>query len=72
MPDGAALGRTEQVLDDVATRARAVPGVTETIAIAGVSPLDNNATLVNAGVVYAILEDWAQRPRGSGKDLLPL
>ena len=44
LPDGAALGRTEQVLDDVATRARAVPGVSETIAIAGVSPLDNNAT----------------------------
>jgi HAE1 family hydrophobic/amphiphilic exporter-1 len=31
------------------------------ISIAGVSPLDNNATLANAGVAYVVLKDWSVR-----------
>src|SRR5690349_13143816 len=31
------------------------------ISIAGVSALDNNATLANAGVAYVVLKDWSER-----------
>ena len=35
------------------------------IAIAGISVLDNSATLANAGVAYVVLKDWSER----GQDL---
>jgi HAE1 family hydrophobic/amphiphilic exporter-1 len=69
LPDGASLERTGAALDRAAAAARAVPGVAETIAIAGLSPLDNNAPLANAGVIYVMLKDWAERGREQG--LLP-
>ena len=37
------------------------------VTIAGVSALDNNSTLANAGVAYIILKDWSER--GKGEDL---
>ena len=40
------------------------------ITIAGVSPLDNSATLASAGVAYIMLKDWGER--GKGEDLLSL
>ena len=61
LPDGATLARTQQVLDRVQKAARAVPGVSEAIGIAGVSVLDNSASLSSAGVVYVILKDWSER-----------
>jgi HAE1 family hydrophobic/amphiphilic exporter-1 len=36
--------------------------------IAGVSALDNSATLSSAGVAYIILKDWSER--GEGEDLM--
>jgi HAE1 family hydrophobic/amphiphilic exporter-1 len=68
LPDGAALQRTQAVLDDVGKRVRAVPGVAQVLNIAGVSALDNNASLSSAGVAYVILKDWSER--GRGEDLL--
>jgi HAE1 family hydrophobic/amphiphilic exporter-1 len=65
LPDGASLERTEAVLGDVATRVRQVPGVVQTLTIAGISALDNNASLASAGVVYVILDDWAKRGRNA-------
>src|SRR5262249_59066149 len=38
--------------------------------IAGVSALDNSATLSSAGVSYIILKDWSER--GEGEDLMSL
>ncbi|MFL5336429.1 MAG: efflux RND transporter permease subunit, partial [Geminicoccaceae bacterium] len=70
LPDGASLERTNRTLDQVAQIARATPGVDHVVAISGISVLDNNATLANAGVVYVILKDWSQR--GSGEDLRSL
>ncbi|HYZ31228.1 MAG TPA: efflux RND transporter permease subunit, partial [Crenalkalicoccus sp.] len=64
LPDGAALDRTEVVLARVGELARAVPGVERVISIAGVSAIDNNATLANAGVAYVMLKDWSVRGRG--------
>ena len=40
------------------------------IAISGVSALDNNSTLANAGVAYVVLKDWSER--GKGEDLRSL
>ena len=40
------------------------------ITIAGVSALDNNSSLANAGVAYVMLKDWSLR--GKGEDLLSL
>src|SRR5437588_4719631 len=57
LPDGAALDRTQQALDQVSTIARRDPSVDEVLTIAGVSALDNNATLANAGVAYLVLKD---------------
>jgi HAE1 family hydrophobic/amphiphilic exporter-1 len=61
LPDGAALDRTQQALDQVSTIARRDPSVDQVLTIAGVSALDNNATLANAGVAYLVLKDWSVR-----------
>jgi HAE1 family hydrophobic/amphiphilic exporter-1 len=61
LPDGAALARTQAALDQVSTIARKDPSVAQVISIAGVSALDNNAILANAGVAYVVLKDWSVR-----------
>jgi hydrophobic/amphiphilic exporter-1 (mainly G- bacteria), HAE1 family len=70
LPDGASLERTHAVLEQVSELARKTPGVESALSIAGVSALDNNATLSSAGVVYIILKDWDAR--GKDEQLLPL
>ena len=67
LPDGAALQRTEKVMDEITQIGKQVPGVAQTIVIGGISPLDNNASLANAGIVYFMLKDWSER--GKGEDL---
>ncbi|MEI6655717.1 MAG: efflux RND transporter permease subunit [Verrucomicrobiota bacterium] len=67
LPDGASLERTERVMDEVIQIAAGIPGVDSTSAIGGVSPLDNNASLANAGVVYITFKDWKER--GKAQDL---
>jgi hydrophobic/amphiphilic exporter-1 (mainly G- bacteria), HAE1 family len=70
LPDGAALDRTQEVLDRVSEIAGKTPGVAQVITIAGISALDNSASLANAGVGYIILKDWDSR--GAGEDLRSL
>ena len=70
LPDGASLERTNKALDEVSRIAQDTPGVEQVITIAGVSALDNNATLANAGVAYIMLKDWSERGKTQG--LLPL
>jgi hydrophobic/amphiphilic exporter-1 (mainly G- bacteria), HAE1 family len=70
LPDGAALDRTQSVLDKVADIVTATPGVQQVVTIAGISALDNSASLANAGVAYIILKDWGSR--GPGQDLRSL
>ena len=70
LPDGASLPRTQAVLDKVGEAARKTPGVDKVITIAGVSALDNNASLSSAGVAYVILKDWDVRGKAQG--LLPM
>ncbi len=61
LPDGAALNRTQDALDKVAAIAQKDAAVDQVLTIAGVSALDNNATLANAGVAYIVLKDWSKR-----------
>ncbi|BCA94679.1 transporter [Legionella antarctica] len=70
LPDGASLGRTEALLDDLSKQVSKVGGVENIITIDGISLLDNNANLANAGVLYVMLKDWSVR--GKDEDLLSL
>jgi HAE1 family hydrophobic/amphiphilic exporter-1 len=70
LPDGAALGRTQKSLQQIEQIANSVPGVERVITIAGISVLDNSASLANAGVAYVMLKDWSLR--GKGQDLASL
>jgi HAE1 family hydrophobic/amphiphilic exporter-1 len=70
LPDGAALDRTQTVLDRVVDIVASTPGVQQVVTIAGISALDNSASLANAGVGYIILKDWSSR--GAGQDLRSL
>jgi HAE1 family hydrophobic/amphiphilic exporter-1 len=70
LPDGASLVRTKRVLDQVGEIAGKNPAVANVIGISGVSALDNNSTLANAGVAYVVLKDWSER--GKGEDLRSL
>jgi hydrophobic/amphiphilic exporter-1 (mainly G- bacteria), HAE1 family len=70
LPDGASLDRTQQALGKVSEIAGATPGVAQVITIAGISALDNSASLANAGVAYIVLKDWESR--GKGEDLRSL
>jgi len=70
LPDGAALDRTQHVLDQVSEIASKVPGVDQVVTIAGISALDNSSSLANAGVGYLILKEWSER--GPGQDLRSL
>jgi HAE1 family hydrophobic/amphiphilic exporter-1 len=70
LPDGAALDRTQQVLNQVSDIAGKAPGVDHVISIAGISALDGSSSLANAGVAYLILKEWSAR--GPGQDLRSL
>jgi HAE1 family hydrophobic/amphiphilic exporter-1 len=69
LPDGAALGRTQAALSEVSRIARTIPGVDQVIEIAGISPLDGNASLANAAAAYVILKDWDTRGRAKDQGL---
>src|SRR5439155_833219 len=70
LPDGASLVRTKRVLDQVGQIAGKNPAVANVIGISGVSALDNNSTLANAGFAYVVLKDWSER--GKVEDLRSL
>ncbi|WP_407168208.1 efflux RND transporter permease subunit [Bradyrhizobium sp. ORS 111] len=70
LPDGAAIDRTQRVLDQVAEIAGKTPGVDQVTTVAGISALDNSSSLANAGVAYLTLKDW--NARGPGEDLRSL
>jgi HAE1 family hydrophobic/amphiphilic exporter-1 len=72
LPEGASLGRTTASLEEAVKRARAVPGVQEVIALAGMSVLDNSADLANAGTCWVILKPFAERDKIAKEGLLPI
>ncbi|MCI0598463.1 MAG: efflux RND transporter permease subunit, partial [Beijerinckiaceae bacterium] len=52
--------------------ALATPGVKQVITIAGISVLDNSASLANSGVNYVIFDDWSKREKAKEQDLKSL
>jgi HAE1 family hydrophobic/amphiphilic exporter-1 len=69
LPNGASLARTQSAMGKLAKAAAGVPGVAHVIQIGGISPIDNNASLANAGVIYVMLKPWDVRGKKEG--LLP-
>jgi len=69
LPEGASLERTDAALAKVSAIAMATPGVQYVTAISGMSVLDSNSALANAGVAYVILKDWGERLKHDGEDL---
>jgi hydrophobic/amphiphilic exporter-1 (mainly G- bacteria), HAE1 family len=61
LPDGASLARTQAAMQQISAIAQKDDSVDHVISIAGVSALDNSATLANAGVAYVVLKDWSVR-----------
>jgi HAE1 family hydrophobic/amphiphilic exporter-1 len=72
LPDAASLERTGATLKKVNDIALKIPGVAHVITIGGVSPLDGNAPLANAGLAYLVLKDWDERGKHKGQDLLSI
>ena len=64
LPDAASAHRTETAVAEAVKLVQAVPGVEDVIAVSGISPLDNNATLYNAGMLYVVLKPWDDRKTG--------
>jgi len=69
LPDGASLERTDAAMAEVSKIAQATPGVKQVVALSGMSVLDSNSMLANAGVAYVILDDWGARAGKPGQDL---
>jgi HAE1 family hydrophobic/amphiphilic exporter-1 len=69
LPDGASLERTNAALQKATDIARAIPGVETVVAVAGLSALDNFATLPSAGTAFVVLKDWDERGKAKGEDL---
>ncbi|QLH72011.1 efflux RND transporter permease subunit [Rhodopseudomonas palustris] len=61
LPDAASAGRSDAAVAKAVELVRKTPGVESVIGVSGVSPLDNNATMYNAGMLYVVLHDWDQR-----------
>ncbi|WP_330083278.1 efflux RND transporter permease subunit [Methylocystis iwaonis] len=72
LPEGASLERTANTLSEAARSGMSTPGVKNVITIAGVSVLDNNAVLSNAGVAYLALDDWDARGKAKDQDIASL
>ena len=70
LPDAASLGRTQEAMGQIAEAVQKVPGVAHTIEIGGISPIDSNAALANAGIVYVMLKPWSERGKKEG--LMPM
>ena len=64
LPDASSLARTERAMAKVRDMILQVPGVAHAISIGGMSPLDNNASLANAGAIYVMFKDWSERGKG--------
>lgn len=61
LPDSSTLDRTEKVMQALSAQVSKVDGVANAISIDGISLLDNNGNLANAGILYIIFKDWSER-----------
>ncbi len=61
LPDAASLSRTEVFMDRVTAEIESIPGVRDTIAVAGYSLLEG-AAISNSGMLIVNLDTWEKRP----------
>ena len=59
LPDGAALGRTEKVSEQITDLLLATEGITDAISVSGFSLLSGAAS--NSALIIPILSDWSER-----------
>ncbi|HET6183057.1 MAG TPA: efflux RND transporter permease subunit [Acetobacteraceae bacterium] len=69
LPDGASLERTNAALQRVKDIALKIPGVETVETIAGLSALDNFATVPSNGTAFVILKDWSVRDKAKDQGL---
>jgi HAE1 family hydrophobic/amphiphilic exporter-1 len=72
LPEGATLGRTVDALSHATELSLHTPGVKDVVTIAGISVVENNAIRSNVGVNFVIFDDFAERHKHKGQDLLSL
>ncbi len=71
LPDAASLARTQEVMNEVNAIVAATPGIAHRITIGGTSLLDGFASLSNAGVIFAIYDDFEKRVKaGLSQELI--
>jgi len=71
LPDAASLARTQEVMNEVNEIVAATPGIANRITIGGISLLDGFASLSNAGVIFAIYDDFEKRVKeGLSQELI--
>lgn len=71
LPDAASLARTQEVMNEVNDIVAATPGIANRITIGGISLLDGFASLSNAGVIFAIYDDFEKRVKeGLSQELI--
>ncbi len=61
LPDAASSQRTDAAVAEAVAAVQKIDGVQSVIGVSGISPLDNNATLYNTGMLYVVLKDWSAR-----------
>ena len=61
LPDAASSQRTDAAVAEAVKAVQTIDGVESVIGVSGISPLDNNATLYNTGMLYVVLKDWSAR-----------
>ena len=61
LPDGAAMPRTDKVLDHLSETMRQDPSVVSVLTIAGTDLLGGTGTLGSAGAAFIILKPWEER-----------
>ena len=60
LPTGAALDRTDKIVNDISANVLAIPGVKDVIAISGESMMGGGSGS-NMGSLFVVLEPWSQR-----------
>ena len=61
LPDASSIGRTQSVVDRVASAAEEIPGVADVLAITGYSLL-SGAGSPNGATIIVVFDPWSERP----------
>jgi multidrug efflux pump len=68
LPDASSIERTREVTKKMTAIAKSIPGVAHSIELPGFSLL-TGGTMPNAGTLFVILDDFAERGKNPGQDM---